>query len=64
MKLSMEQYQQHVDSMDGFCVECDDFTRQGETELDAEEYECPQCEQNTCKGAEMAMVEGDLDIVD
>lgn len=63
MKLTEEQYHDHREAYDGYCTECDKVTRFGETEPDAEEYECPSCEDYTCCGIEQALVAGYLEIV-
>lgn len=64
MKLTKEQYLDHHEEFNGYCKECDDVTRFGETEPDAEEYECPACEENSCYGVEQALVRGYIEIVD
>jgi hypothetical protein len=55
---TQEEFADHVDSHDGFCKSCQDFTRFGMTEPDAEDYECPDCEKNECVGAENALIMG------
>jgi hypothetical protein len=60
-KLSEEEYRAHTNDYDGFCTECQEFTRVGATEPDATGYECPQCELHTCLGAEEALIEGLLE---
>lgn len=62
MKLSEKEYLEHVDNYDGYCAQCDAMTREGETEPDAEEYECPECEADSCMGAENALIAGHLEI--
>lgn len=55
---TIEEYQQHVDNYDGFCRVCCGFTRDGSTEPDAENYECPVCDGMTVCGAENALILG------
>jgi len=43
----------------GWCTSCGEFTRDC-TEPDAEEYDCPKCEQNTVMGAEQALLVGHI----
>lgn len=43
----------------GWCTSCHEFTRDC-TEPDAEEYDCPKCEQNTVMGAEQALLTGEI----
>jgi hypothetical protein len=64
MKLTSEEYREHCNDYDGYCVECDEVTRFGDTEPDAEEYECPECEGYTCMGMENALMFGGLEIDD
>lgn len=47
----------------GWCTHCEDFTRGG-TEPDAEGYDCPVCKNNTVSGAELSLVQGDIDVAD
>ena len=55
--IDVETYQEMCDSYTGFCTNCKDFTREC-TEPDAEDYDCPECEQNTVVGTEQALVLG------
>ncbi len=64
IEMTVEEYQEHVDSDDGYCTVCNEVTRFGDTEPDAEKYPCPDCNGNTCMGIELAMVAGHIDIVD
>ena len=45
----------------GWCTSCEEFTRDC-TEPDAEDYDCPKCEQNTVVGAQQALLMGAIDI--
>lgn len=56
-----ERFEDAVANYEGWCSECQAFTR-GETEPDAEEYDCPECGQNTVTGAENALLKGLLAI--
>jgi hypothetical protein len=62
MTMSEDDYHEHTNNYDGYCVECDDVTRDGMTEPDARLYFCDQCEHNTCMGIEEALVEGHIEI--
>jgi len=57
--VTMEDYTYATESYMGWCTECQEFTR-GETEGDAENYDCPKCEQNTVMGAEQALLLGEI----
>jgi hypothetical protein len=56
--ITQEDFQEHIDSDDGFCLECNAFTRFGDTEPDAENYPCDECGHDSCLGAEQALIEG------
>ena len=62
MKISEEEYLDNEDSYMGFCTNCNEFTR-CETEPDAEDYDCPECEDDSVIGAMTAMMEGYIKIV-
>ena len=64
MRLSKEEYLNHVSNDDGFCTSCDDFTRDSDTEPDAEDLNCPECDDDTCCGAEQAMLNDLLEIIE
>lgn len=59
--ISENEIHEHVDAMDGYCTTCKKWTAEG-VEPDAEDYECPVCEQPTVMGAENAMCHGTLDV--
>lgn len=50
-----------VDSYTGWCTACQEFTREA-TEPDAEEYDCPVCEDYTVMGAEQALMLGIIEV--
>lgn len=53
--LSTAEYSEHEENLDGFCISCNDFTRDGNTEADADGYECPECDADTCVGVMIAL---------
>lgn len=59
--ISEEEYLEATDCYSGWCTECQEFTRD-ETEPDAENYLCPQCETNSVVGAENALIMGLIEI--
>lgn len=59
--ITMETYREATDTYLGWCPKCQDFTREC-TEPDAEEYDCPDCNENTVAGAEQALLLGLIDI--
>jgi hypothetical protein len=61
-KISKDRYLEARNGFEGWCDTCGDFTR-GETEDDAEGYDCPQCESpDTVCGAGQALLLGLIDI--
>lgn len=56
-----EQYQDAVDNDMGWCTICKDFTREC-TEPDAENYDCPNCQSHSVIGAELAMIDGEIEV--
>lgn len=63
-ELTLEEYYEHADAYDGYCRICKANTREGGTEPDAENYECPDCEGRTCMGIEQAVIEGRIAITE
>jgi len=61
ISVSLEDYEAATQDYLGWCPECGDFTRDS-TEPDAENYDCPECEQDIVVGAENAMIMGLIDI--
>ena len=61
INLTEEAYEEHCESYDGYCTKCDQITRFGETEPDAQHYPCPECETNSVVGIEMALIQGDIE---
>lgn len=43
--------QYHEDNNNGFCTHCSEWTREGGTEPDAENYPCDDCGKDTVVGA-------------
>lgn len=64
MKLTEDQYHRHLEEYDGYCRKCDDITRFGETEPDAQRYPCDQCEQKKVYGIDHALIAGWIEIVE
>jgi hypothetical protein len=60
--VTKQAYQDATENYMGWCPNCKDFTREG-TEPDAEQYDCPECEENCVVGAEDALLMGLFDIV-
>jgi hypothetical protein len=58
--VSMEEFKEAQENYLGWCTHCQDFCGE-ECESDAEEYECPVCEQKTCYGADQALIMGLID---
>ncbi len=63
MQLTEEQYHNHCAQDDGYCAGCDDITRFGSTEPDAEGYVCDGCGGAKVSGVEQAVVAGLIEII-
>ena len=62
--ITKDRYQEASNGFEGWCDTCGDFTR-GETEGDAEGYNCELCESpDTVCGAEQALLLGKITIED
>jgi predicted RNA-binding Zn-ribbon protein involved in translation (DUF1610 family) len=48
---SVRAIQRRLETYEGYCIDCGDWTRDG-CEPDAREYECPDCGGQTVYGAE------------
>jgi Zn finger protein HypA/HybF involved in hydrogenase expression len=59
--ISMDEYEDARGNYVGWCTTCNEFTRDS-TEPDAQDYDCPQCNNNTVIGAEYAMMGGQFEI--
>ena len=56
-----EEYQTATRDYLGWCTSCEEFTRDN-TEPDAENYNCPKCEENRVIGAENALILGEITV--
>ena len=61
-KFTLEEIRQADNDHEGFCTDCELFTRDG-CEPDAEFYDCPECGQDLVFGAMQAVICGHIDIV-
>jgi len=61
-KITESRYHEARSSYEGWCVECCDFTRD-RTEPDANDYDCPVCEENTVIGAENLLWSDEIVVV-
>ena len=61
MEMSMKEYYIASRNHEGYCTECKKLTRD-RCEPDAENYPCPDCENNSVFGVENAMLIGYIDI--
>lgn len=52
--MGIDELYEHIESNDGWCVTCGDFTVFGGVEPDARNYHCPQCDTHSLFGAEEA----------
>jgi len=56
-----EEYREAINDHMGWCPNCKEFTRDS-TEPDAENYDCPECNENRVMGAEQALLVGQITI--
>jgi len=61
LKITESEYHQHRNDYNGFCTECGAIAF-GDTEPDAEYYECEKCGEQAVMGIEQAMLHGIIDI--
>lgn len=61
--ITTQEYRDHADAYDGFCLACGEFTCGG-VEPDAEGYECPYCDAMKVVGTEQALLLGSVDITE
>lgn len=59
IKLSLEELEDHIESNDGICLGCGEWSCGG-VEPDARGYECEVCGENKVMGAEEALIAGEL----
>ena len=56
-----DRFREACENYEGWCIICKRFTRD-QTEPDAHDYLCPECNTNSCMGAEDALLSGEIDI--
>lgn len=61
--ISEDEYCQHREEYDGFCLACSDWTTSG-VEPDARGYQCEVCGKHRVFGAEEVMIMGVIEIED
>lgn len=61
--MTEQEYHEHVDAYDGVCLSCKEV-RYGNTEGDAENYDCESCGKKAVMGIELALVAGHIDFVE
>lgn len=54
-KIEESEYKNASENYVGWCTKCNAFTRD-ETEPDADNYDCPECGENTVVGADNALI--------
>lgn len=59
--MNADEFHDHVNSFDGYCTNCQDFTNMGGVEPDAEFYTCMVCDEDTVMGAENALIQDLID---
>jgi Zn finger protein HypA/HybF involved in hydrogenase expression len=64
LQISEEEYGEHCDNNDGYCLSCQKWTADSHIEPDAREYSCPDCRQLSVYGAEELAIMGMVVFVD
>lgn len=64
MKLTEAQYWERRENYEGYCLNCKEFTRDSDTEPDAENYPCDQCGSDSVVGVETALLDNLFEIVE
>ena len=59
--MTPQEFLEYQESYQGYCTNCNFWTREC-TEPDAEDYDCPECGENTVIGAENALIMGEIEI--
>ena len=59
-KITEAMFLEAVDGYEGWCPECEEFTRNC-TEPDAQGYDCPNCDGMNVIGAELALLSGKIE---
>jgi hypothetical protein len=62
-KMTEAEYEEHRETNSGLCLACGEI-KFGDTEPDAENYECDSCGEHQVQGIENAMVDGNIEIVE
>lgn len=62
IEMSQETFAAHCDEYNGICGNCFSI-RYGQTEPDAENYFCEECESKSVQGMENAMISGLVEVV-
>jgi len=62
-KLTQEAYEEHVAGDDGICLACYAWNY-GDVEPDAEGYPCSECGADEVMGAEQALMEEEIELLD
>jgi hypothetical protein len=64
MRLSEYTYYTHCSNNDGYCSHCNSITKEGGVEPDAKNYSCPDCNNPTLMGIEMAFIQDCIGVVE
>ena len=64
MRLSEYNYHIHCGHNNGYCSYCNAITKEGGVEPDAKNYTCPDCNNPTLMGIEMAFITDAIGVVE
>lgn len=62
MRITEQELFAECEAFRGFCPACDNFVRDG-VEPDAQGHACPECGGSAVVGAELAVIQGKLDLM-
>ena len=63
-RIPHQYFEELCDDFAGFCLVCQDITREFDTEPDAEEYECPVCGTDSVYGIEECLIRGWIEVTE
>jgi hypothetical protein len=64
MTMSEDEYENHREEYNGYCIYCKDITNYGGVEPDARKYDCEECGHPGVMGIEEALMSGLIQIGD
>lgn len=63
MDILESEFQRLDEGYAGYCIDCDEVTKDSGVEPDAEDYRCPKCNNDGVIGMQQALIMGYVSIV-